>query len=425
MKIAAIAFNTFLTAFTLLVLLSGGIEGRLLVFAIWTLSTPILSAVVLWLNGTSLIVRLVRFITIGCNIVLLGLTCWTLVDHFPGSGERGVFVYIALIMFSAAFSILTIMRRAATSIHVDENVNKKEIVVDSNDSAERAFGFPPMSAETQKSERVFAAYPSFWQAILLLLTFLCFQGLLTIPFMMSRFHSHPVALAIPMLFSAIICSTYAYKKSGALFCEVFPFKATGMFVLSALLLMTLGLYRLLYEIAILVCRVLPPHSSFLKFMEDALGGRQSFWGSFWVLVCVAPIVEEMLFRGVILNGFMKRYDHRKAILVSAFLFALMHGNPWQFFTAFCLGVFLGFCFVKTHSLFTCMFAHSINNLLAFIYSLLQQQSHIELLRTMQSNPYYRLGWDAIGLIFAVSGFLMLKKSGEGMDSQMKLKLDQI
>jgi membrane protease YdiL (CAAX protease family) len=299
-----------------------------------------------------------------------------------------------------------------------------ESVFNEYDSQEIANGSTPALPEKQPSKPV-PPYPGFWQAIALLLIFLFFQVLFTIPFLIGGFASRPVALAIPILLSALITAAYGYKRSRALFCEIFPFKPTGIFMLSALLLTILGLHILLQEIIIFLAQALPPSERFSKFMQDSLGGKQSLLGSFVVLVFVAPITEEVLYRGIILNGFMRRYNYRKSILVSAFLFALMHGNPWQFIPAFCLGIFLAWCFVKTHSLIPCMFAHSINNLLAFIYSLLQEKFHIEPLPIIQSNLFYRLGWDALGLILAISGFFMLKVLLGRVDAQMNLNLHQI
>jgi membrane protease YdiL (CAAX protease family) len=47
----------------------------------------------------------------------------------------------------------------------------------------------------------------------------------------------------------------------------------------------------------------------------------------FILVIMAPLTEETLCRGLILNGFLKNYSRRKAMIVSALLFALLHLNP--------------------------------------------------------------------------------------------------
>lgn len=85
-----------------------------------------------------------------------------------------------------------------------------------------------------------------------------------------------------------------------------------------------------------------------------------------MIVAAAPMLEELLFRGIILEGFLKRYSPWKAILLSSFLFGLIHLNPWQFVVAFGLGNMLGWLYWKTGSLLPCIFLHYVNNTLATI-----------------------------------------------------------
>ncbi len=79
-----------------------------------------------------------------------------------------------------------------------------------------------------------------------------------------------------------------------------------------------------------------------------------------------PILEEVLFRGVILDGFLNRYKPGKAIFWSALLFGLFHMNPWQFIPAFLIGLLLGYIYLKTRSLFPVIFIHIINNSFSYL-----------------------------------------------------------
>jgi membrane protease YdiL (CAAX protease family) len=84
-----------------------------------------------------------------------------------------------------------------------------------------------------------------------------------------------------------------------------------------------------------------------------------------LLVFVAPFGEEVFFRGVILDGFLKRYSTKTALIASSLIFALAHMNPYQFFSAFCAGLVTGVIYIKTRSLWPCVFAHGLNNLLVW------------------------------------------------------------
>ena len=79
---------------------------------------------------------------------------------------------------------------------------------------------------------------------------------------------------------------------------------------------------------------------------------------------VAPAVEEVLFRGLILSGFLSHYSTRKAVLASAILFGLLHLNPWQIIGATIYGILLAWWFMQTGSILPCLFGHALANTLA-------------------------------------------------------------
>lgn len=85
---------------------------------------------------------------------------------------------------------------------------------------------------------------------------------------------------------------------------------------------------------------------------------------------VAPILEECTFRGIILN-ILKKYGDKFAIITSALLFALIHGNIFQFFTAFTMGLWLGYLFIKTKSLTLTILMHGLSNSFALSYGIFE------------------------------------------------------
>ena len=81
-----------------------------------------------------------------------------------------------------------------------------------------------------------------------------------------------------------------------------------------------------------------------------------------LLGCViAPVVEEMLFRGVILRGFLQRYQRSHAIWGSAALFGLPHLNVYQLVAALCLGAVSGWLYERSRSLVPCIALHASYN----------------------------------------------------------------
>lgn len=108
-----------------------------------------------------------------------------------------------------------------------------------------------------------------------------------------------------------------------------------------------------------------PMPDFFKQMLLEIGSMDGVFG-FLTLVVAAPIVEELIFRGVILDGLLKRYSPVKSIFISSLLFGIVHLNPWQFVGAMGLGVFMGWVYHKTQNLSLCILIHFANNLFAFV-----------------------------------------------------------
>lgn len=81
-----------------------------------------------------------------------------------------------------------------------------------------------------------------------------------------------------------------------------------------------------------------------------------------VSVCVlAPVLEETLFRGLLLRGFLLRYPPSTAIVHSAAVFGLAHFNVYQFCAAFLIGLILGEIYRRHRSLLPCILLHGAYN----------------------------------------------------------------
>jgi uncharacterized protein len=92
--------------------------------------------------------------------------------------------------------------------------------------------------------------------------------------------------------------------------------------------------------------------------------------AFLVFVLIAPLLEELIFRGVILDGLLRRYSPLTSILVSSVIFGLAHLNPWQFVTGFVLGCFMGWVYLRSGSLAGCVLIHMSANSTGYLLRLL-------------------------------------------------------
>lgn len=82
------------------------------------------------------------------------------------------------------------------------------------------------------------------------------------------------------------------------------------------------------------------------------------------------LFEEFAYRGVILQS-LRRYGDWFAILVSALLFGLLHGNIVQIPFAFLVGIMLGYCTVVSGTMWVGVAIHFGNNLLSSLQTVLQ------------------------------------------------------
>ncbi len=137
------------------------------------------------------------------------------------------------------------------------------------------------------------------------------------------------------------------------------FDSSPLFLVS-LLFTVAGMGILLSELDNLVRLLLPMPEELARFFEELLVGRHVLLAAA-LLVVVAPLTEETLFRGIFLHGFLRNYPPGLAAFLSALLFALLHLNPWQFFGAFFLGLYLALLYILTRSLSACLLGHALQN----------------------------------------------------------------
>jgi uncharacterized protein len=93
-------------------------------------------------------------------------------------------------------------------------------------------------------------------------------------------------------------------------------------------------------------------------------------------VVFAGVFEEMLFRGFVQKTFEKEFSVSQAILITAFIFGMIHMNPWWLVQISFFGVFLGIMAWKSDSIIPSMIVHFINNGLSIIFINLVQENDL-------------------------------------------------
>ncbi|MFO8069420.1 MAG: type II CAAX endopeptidase family protein [Alkalibacterium sp.] len=108
------------------------------------------------------------------------------------------------------------------------------------------------------------------------------------------------------------------------------------------------------------------YETIIPYIEELANGDDiSFIYLFVIAVIVAPIVEEIIFRGYIMNKWADKYSLKKGIIYSSLLFMLFHVQSF-FIPQLLLGLLCALVYVKFNNLFYAIFTHSLYNLLVIL-----------------------------------------------------------
>lgn len=258
-------------------------------------------------------------------------------------------------------------------------------------------------------------YPTFWQAANLVVLYIFIQTLIDFPLAIYDYQNGTDWLYQPWIkVPVFICSTLfilylGYRYSGLTIGKVFPIKGFNLLIIFAMILAFEGLQYFLNEISTQMDKILPPPAWFMELFARLFNSDLGVWGGILRVVIIAPIVEELIFRGVIMAGFMRNYNAGYAIFFSALLFALFHLNPWQFPATFMLGLVLGWLRYRTGSILACIMGHAIHNGLVFLtVTYYLKLKDLKILQPgLKENYLYHGAILLLGLIFI---FLATRKS---------------
>jgi sodium transport system permease protein len=136
----------------------------------------------------------------------------------------------------------------------------------------------------------------------------------------------------------------------------------------------------------------------------------ALWQSFLIVAIAPGICEEVLFRGM-MPRFFEKYGMKVNIVLTAFLFAAFHLDPFRFLPVFLLGLLLGYLTLRSGSIYNSMLSHAINNGLALFITAFASAPWIKIIISSEDNLKYWVAAPAL-LIFAISFYLFHKVTGD-------------
>ena len=128
---------------------------------------------------------------------------------------------------------------------------------------------------------------------------------------------------------------------------------------------------------------------------QALTTTTPFWANLLFLGILAPIMEELFYRKLVIDR-LRRYGDLPAILISGIAFGLIHGNFYQFFYAAMLGMFFGYIYLNTGKIRHTIFLHMGINLVGGVFA--SEMIKLLDLELLTSDPLAALAQNTVGVV---------------------------
>ena len=163
-----------------------------------------------------------------------------------------------------------------------------------------------------------------------------------------------------------------------------------------------GIVVVIHDLNKAVVLVFPMPETIQDFFQSTVGRETSFPSALFRGTFVAPYVEELFYRGIVLSGLLANSSRTYAIICSSILFSASHLNPWQFPAALIAGGVLAWWVIRTGSLLPAVVGHALNNLLftTFFHFEIPFFAVPEDLNVVAFNPWW---WVLTGAVAAVLG----------------------
>jgi len=189
-------------------------------------------------------------------------------------------------------------------------------------------------------------------------------GLLGLTYASGSFVAALIAAPLPLLIAALVAFPRQIWGPPFALPHSFPRKTLAIACL-AMLLVYLGSSG--YENFIAWVTHKPfPEAKNLSVIKDMIGHHPEL--AILIVVVLWPMVEEILFRGLLFGALRKWLTPAWTIVITAVLFATIHGDPYFLVPLVAVGILLGWVRHRTGSVWFSVVIHILNNALAFAFS---------------------------------------------------------
>tara|TARA_B110000208_G_C11638020_1_gene383357 strand:- start:76 stop:864 length:789 start_codon:yes stop_codon:yes gene_type:complete len=137
-------------------------------------------------------------------------------------------------------------------------------------------------------------------------------------------------------------------------------------------------------------------------------------------IFLSSFFEELIFRGIILKGYLIKYDAKKAILFSSIFFSLLHLNFTQSLGALLFSLLIGYVYYLSKSIGITILLHLTNNIVALtgVY-LLNNYGNFKIEKTSDLYGTYSSYLIVISFFLLIYLFYYIIKNKKNITSELK------
>ena len=257
-------------------------------------------------------------------------------------------------------------------------------------------------------------YPSIASSLIIFLILILFTLILGAPFAIlpeyvdwfDKNVANAIAYVLPML--ATIYVVYKRIKKTSDVKKVFSFKIGGFN--KYLIIIPLTLVMMLW--VDFFASLIPMPDWIAEIFKEAFNLSIP---NIIMIAILAPLLEEILVRGLVLRGYLLNYSPIKSIIASAVFFGAIHLNPWQFVGGFISGLFLGYLYYKTKSLVPTILVHFLNNSISVVFSFFYEEADASFVDMLGDKTYYIILISSLGV-----GYILIKELDKVLNANKEL-----
>lgn len=123
----------------------------------------------------------------------------------------------------------------------------------------------------------------------------------------------------------------------------------------------LGLLAVSGVIGLIEAKLFGPHPQAIAEVFTLRHGANAFLLDLLSVSLIAPVAEELFFRGVVFTGLVQRMPLLPAAMLSAIVFGAAHLDGWNFPSLFVIGIGLAYLYYYSKTLWTNIAAHATIN----------------------------------------------------------------